>query len=426
MRPNPNRGRVYRRCGCRDERGRQLGASCPQLTNPRQGSWAFAVDMPSPDRTRKTMRRSGYETRSDARAALARVLECERAGVYLDDAQTVADYLVGWLDAKSRRLKPTTVARYRDYLRNDLLPAFGAVRLERLTHRHVDQFVRTQLAAARGPVTVRRCIATLSSALNDAIRQRRLTHNAARYTATPLPRRAERPCWTVEEAAAFLRYCHQVDDPLTELYELLICTGMRKGEALGLHWADVDLEARLLFVRHTLVAVDNSRLVFNPPKTTGSRDWIALSTRAVDALRRRARRHRAQALTGPGYHDQGLVFCRPGGQPLRPEHVLRHFYGLAEAAGVPCIRVHDLRHLAATIMIASGVPLAMVSKTLRHSTLSTTVDIYGHLTRQAAQDAVDATATALDNAERKARRPPLGRRWPATTLRPQSAHMRKR
>ena len=135
------------------------------------------------------MRRSGYKTRSDARAALARVLECERAGVYVDDAQTVADYLVGWLDAKARLLKPTTVARYRDYLHNDLLPAFGAVRLERLTHQHVDQFVRTQLASGRGPVTVRRCIATLSSALNDAIRQRRLTHNAARYTAIPLPRR---------------------------------------------------------------------------------------------------------------------------------------------------------------------------------------------------------------------------------------------
>jgi integrase len=104
---------------------------------------------------------------------------------------------------------------------------------------------------------------------------------------------------------------------------------------------------------------------------------------------------------------------------LRPERVLRHFYHLTAAAGVSRIRVHDLRHLAATIMIAAGVPLAMVSKTLRHSTLSTTVDIYGHLTPQAAQDAVDATATALDNAERKARRPPSGTRSHATTLRPQ-------
>lgn len=187
MRPNPNRDRVYRRCGCRDANGRQLGARCPQLANPRHGSWAFAVDMPSLNGDRKTMRRSGYDTRSEARAALARVLECERAGVYLDDTQPIADYLVEWLAAKARRLQPTTVARYRDYLHNDLLPAFGAVRLERLTHQHVDQFVRTQLAAGRGPVTLRRCIATLSSALNDAIRQRRLTHNAARYTTIPLP-----------------------------------------------------------------------------------------------------------------------------------------------------------------------------------------------------------------------------------------------
>lgn len=421
MRPNPNRGRVYRRCGCRDEHGRQLGAHCPQLANPRHGTWAFAVDMPSPDRKRKTMRRSGYDTRTDARVALGRVLECERAGVDLDDAQTVADYLVDWLDTKARRLKPTTVARYRDYLHNDLLPAFGAVRLERLTHQHVDQFVRSQLAAGRGPVTLRRCIATLSSALNDAIRQRRLTHNAARYTTIPTPRRAERPCWTIEQAAGFLRYCHQIDDPLTELFEVLICTGMRKGEALGLHWADVDLNARLLFVRHTLVAVDNSRLVFNAPKTIGSRDWIALSTRAVDALRRRVRRHRTEALAGAAYRDEGLVFCRPDGQPLRPERVLRHFCRLTDAAGVPRIRVHDLRHLAATIMIAAGVPLAMVSKTLRHSTLSTTVDIYGHLTRQAAQDAVDATATALDNAERGGEKAPSGRCSRATTLRPQPA-----
>ncbi|MGN9913383.1 site-specific integrase [Phytohabitans sp. LJ34] len=305
--------------------------------------------MPSPDRKRKTMRRSGYDTRADARTALARVLECEHAGVYLDDAQTFADYLIGWLDAKARQLKPTTVARYRDYLRNDLLPAFGAIRLERLTHQHVDQFVRTQLAAGRGPVTLRRCIATLSSALN-AIRQRSLTHNAARYTAIPLPHRVERPCWTTEEAATFLGYCHLVDDPLTKLFEVLICTGMRKGEALGLQWADVDLEARLLFVRHTLVAVDNSRLVLSTPKTPGSRDWIALSTRAVQALRRRGRRHRAEALTGTASNERGLVFCRPEGQPIRPEHVLRHFYELAEAAGVPLIRVHDLRHLAATIM----------------------------------------------------------------------------
>jgi integrase len=124
--------------------------------------------------------------------------------------------------------------------------------------------------------------------------------------------------------------------------------------------------------------------------------------RAVNALRQRARRNRKQAVTGPAYNDQGLVFCRPDGRPLRPARVLHRFRELTDAAGLPRVRVHDLRHFAATIMIASGVPLAMVSKTLRHSTLSTTVDIYGHLTRQAAHEA----AVYGDHLSRRARSGP--------------------
>jgi hypothetical protein len=267
--------------------------------------------MPALDRKRRTMRRSGYDTRAGTRTALANVLECERAGVHLDDTQTVAGYLIAWLDTKARRLKPTTVARYRDYLYNDLIPAFGAVRLERLTHQHVEHFVRTQLAAGRGLVTIRRCVTTLSSALNDAIRQRplhrhtetrpgrtsMLDHRAGRHIPALLPP-TRRPTHRTLRA--------------THLH------GHVQRRGLGLHWTDVDLKARLLFVRHTLVAVDNSHLVLNPPKTNGSRDWIALSNRAVNALRRRSRRHRAEAHTGPAYHNRDLVFCRSNGLPLGP------------------------------------------------------------------------------------------------------------
>jgi integrase len=94
-----------------------------------------------------------------------------------------------------------------------------------------------------------------------------------------------------------------------------------------------------------------------------------------------------------------LVFSQPNGAPLRPESVLHHFHRLCAAAGVPRIRVHDLRHLAATLMISSQVPLAMASKTLRHSKLSITVDTYGHLVPYAAQQAVDAIAEALAAAD---------------------------
>jgi hypothetical protein len=85
MSRNPNRGRVYRRCGCRDAAGRQLGAGCPALAQRRHGRWAFAVDLPSLDRRRKTLRRSGFPTQTAARSALHRVLACERAGVHSDE-----------------------------------------------------------------------------------------------------------------------------------------------------------------------------------------------------------------------------------------------------------------------------------------------------------------------------------------------------
>jgi integrase len=308
MSRNPNRGRVYRRCACRDATGKQLGAHCPELTNRRHGRWAFAVDLPTVDQQRRTMRRCGFLTQAHARAALHRVLACEQAGIHSDDRQTVAEYLNDWLEYKQRTLKPTTMARYRDYVHKDLSPALGALRLEQLTHHHVSSFVSIQLAAGRGRVTLHRCVATLSSALTDAVRNHRLIHNPARYANIPRPRRSPRVCWSPAQAVAFLHYCAQIHDPLAELCELILCTGMRKGEALALHWADVDLDAQVLLVRYTLSNINNTTPVFTTPKTKSSHTWIGLSSRAVRALHRQAERQRVLRLaTGPAYRDQDGV-----------------------------------------------------------------------------------------------------------------------
>ena len=105
--------------------------------------------MPSLTGERATMRRGGYPTRKAATAALTRVLDCERSGVWLDDRQTVADYLTTWLAEKSRTLKPATAAVYTDYIVKDLIPAFGAIRLEKFNHLHVAPFIDEQLAAGR-------------------------------------------------------------------------------------------------------------------------------------------------------------------------------------------------------------------------------------------------------------------------------------
>ncbi|MFG2153219.1 tyrosine-type recombinase/integrase [[Kitasatospora] papulosa] len=290
------------------------------------------------------------------------------------------------------------MARYRDYVRNNLVPAFGTIKLDQLAHRHIAAFVTGQLACGRGRTILYRCLAILSSALGDAVRQHRLPHNTASPPVLHRPPSPEQRIWTAEEAARCLTHCHQTDPEMADLFEFLIGTGMRKGEALGLHWNDVHLDQGVLYIHCTLSAVDNQRLVFTTPKTRSSRGWVAISPRVATALRRRARS--APSLRGdPSDPFAGLVFCQPDGRPLGPHLVLDRLHRLSEEAGVPRVTVHDLRHLAATITITAGVPLTVVSKRLRHSTLSTTANLYSHLTQQAAHQAVDTIDHVLSGAE---------------------------
>ncbi|MFI8791935.1 tyrosine-type recombinase/integrase [Streptomyces sp. NPDC055105] len=163
---------------------------------------------------------------------------------------------------------------------------------------------------------------------------------------------------------------------MADLFEVLIGTGMRKGEALGLHLDDVHLDECVLYVRSTHSAIDNNRLALTTPKTRSSRNWVAVSTRVAATLRHRAPTA-PRPRSDPANPFTGLVFCQPNGQPLRPQLVLDRLHRLSDEAGVPRVTVHDLRHLAATITITAGVPFTVVSKTLRHSKLSTTANLYG-------------------------------------------------
>ncbi|MEU4117752.1 site-specific integrase [Kitasatospora sp. NPDC028055] len=390
-----DRGRVYRRCGCRDTQRRQLGARCPHLSaDPGHGTWTYAVDVPWPDQRRHTVRRGGYPNEDAARNDLRRFLDGHAYGYNPDPRQTLGDYLIAWLAAQELRLKPTTLARYRAYVHQDLIPALGYILLDNLAYEHIDHYARAQLKAGRGRVTVHRILATLSSALGAAVIRHRLGHNPAKPAVVPRPPTPERRIWTPDEAVRFLEYAHEHDPLFAHLVELIINTGMRKGEALGLHWDDVHLDEGVLFVRYTLSSVDNHYTVLTAPKTTSSLTWIAINNRARRALEDQADHH----FLGLAIPAHGYVFQRHG-RPLDPHYVLNHFHKLCDQADVPRIAVHDLRHLATTLALNGGVPFVIVSKTLRHRTLSTTANIYSHLNRQAAREAVDAIARLLDSAE---------------------------
>ena len=390
-------GRVYRRCACRDETGRQLGQGCPQLaTDSRHGRWYFAVDVPSVDGRRRTQRRGGFPTKVAARRALDELTARSRDGIKLDDRETVAVFLTRWLEVKGREAKPSTMRSYREHVERILVPELGHLALERLRAEHVERLLTAMLESGRGLPTVRRVHATLRSALGYAVKTRRLDRNAAAGVPLPTVRRPEVQPWSAAELAGFLR--HSSTDRLGPVYEVIAACGLRRGETLGLRWADVDLTRRVMHVRQTLTDV-GGHLTFGTPKTRASEASVPLTDRAVGALlERQLQRDTEHEQWGEAYADHGLVFARENGEPLRPEWVTRRFRELAETAGLRRIRLHDLRHGAASLMLAAGVPMAIVSKMLRHSSIGITVDTYGHLSEDTARAASDAIGQLLDAA----------------------------
>jgi len=247
-----SQGRVYRRCGCRDdETGRQLGQGCPQLkSNSRHGTWTYAVDVPNVDGRRTTRRRGGHRTKAAALRELEAQTGRSRAGIKSDDRETVAAFLTRWLEVKAREAKPSTVRTYRDHVERLIIPELSHLPLERLRAEDVERLITKMIEAGRGVVTVRRVHATLRSALGYAVKTRRLDRNAAANVPLPTVRRPEVQPWSAAELAQFLR--HSSMDRLGPVYEVIAACGLRRGEALGLRWVDVDLTRRVLHVRQIL------------------------------------------------------------------------------------------------------------------------------------------------------------------------------
>ena len=317
---------------------------------------------------------------------------------------------------KKRTLKPSTHFGYSEYVTKRIIPAIGIKRLEKLRHEDVVAFIGLLEEQGRGPATIAKILAVLRSALSDAVRTKRLTHNAAEHARSTTVVRTEVSPWSVQQAVTFLDHVNGAPpwrvDPMSAIFEVIIGTGLRRGEALALEWDNVDFEARELRVRRTLSDV-GGHLVVGAPKTRSSAAGVGLSLRIVLALeRQRVRQQADRAKWGAGYVDRGLVFAREDGEYLRPEKVLYQFRELTLASKLPKCRLHDLRHLAATLMLMNGVPLALVSKTLRHSQVSITADLYGHLTPEAAHAAADALGTALACGRRgKVSREASSRAW---------------
>jgi integrase len=345
-------------------------------------------------------RRSFYgKTRREAQDKLRGALRDLDAGLDLStERQTVAQFLDKWLAASVKpSVKVKTYEGYESIVRVRVAPRIGKRQLAKLTPLDL-QSLYTELAeAGLSPRSVHHTHRVLHRAFAQAVRWNLIARNPCDGAQGPRATRAEMKVWTPEEAEAFLTSTGE--HPAHALYTLALTTGMRQGELLGLRWQDVDLDAGTLRVRRSLQRQRGNGLVFVQPKTSRSRRTIVLSRRAVMALQaHRDRQVFARRLAGSAWRDQDLVFCDAFGAPLDPSYQTAIFKKAVEAAGLPAIRFHDMRHTAATILLSRGVHVKLVSELLGHATIVLTLDTYSHLIpamhgdAAAAMDAVFAAA----------------------------------
>jgi integrase len=233
----------------------------------------------------------------------------------------------------------------------------------------------------------------LTAGLNDAMKRGVVTRNVAELIDRPKVTDREMRWWSVVDTRRFL--AHVDDDRLSALWTLLLTTGPRRGEALGLKWPDVDLDASRLAVRRALVAT-GYQVRYSEPKTAASRRVVSLDPGTVAALRaHRARQLEERLMLGAGYLDEGVVFASVSGEVLHPDFVSKRFDRLVKAAGVPRIRLHDVRHTCATTLLEQGVPLKVVSERLGHSSTRITADLYQHASETMQEEAAAKLGAAL-------------------------------
>jgi integrase len=303
----------------------------------------------------------------------------------------VEQFLNNWLQNTAKQtLRASTFATYEIHVRVHLVPVLGRLQLSKLNPQHVQQFINQKLEQGLKPRTVIYSYAVLSRALGQALKWGLVGRNVAELVDPPRAPRSEIKPFTAEQARTLLDAVkgHRFE----AFYTVALSLGLRRGEALGLMWEDVDLQAGTLRVKQALQRLDG-KLRITEVKSATSRRVIKLPRVCVAALKNHyAQQLQEKLLAGAGWTDTGLVFTSHLGTPLEPRTVVRHFQRTLKQAGLPRIRIHDLRHTAASLLLAQGVPVKMVSEILGHSGSRITLDVYRHVfdsTRQQAADRMD-------------------------------------
>lgn len=315
-----------------------------------------------------------FRTKKEAQVWLTSTQNEVDKGTFVEQSrQVVAELLRYWLETYAKhRVRPTTYEGYSGTVNIHLIPGLGSIPVQKLTPGHLQQFYADKLARGAGPRVVQLCHLRMRQALAMAMTLGIVARNVADAVPAPKVPRPELMVWTPQEAQQFSEVAR--GSHYGPIWLVLAATGMRRGEALGLRWQDVDWVNDVLRIRQQVVMVHGSPQVQQPKSRSRA---VPVDQWLIDELSaHKANQDERRQRLGSAWREHGLVFASSVGTPVSARNLDREYKRLLHQAGVPPIRIHDIRHTVATVAIAAGLNPKAVSEHLGHAKTATTLDIY--------------------------------------------------
>ena len=351
------------------------------------GTWVGKMSLGHDPVTHKRVRKEFTgKTKEEVRRKLTEAMRGNDLGLNVNPkAQTVAQFLAHWLEEVAKqRVRATTYRSYEQIVRNHLIPGLGRLQLQKLTPQVIQTFLN---AKAETGLSVEHLRRVLRSALSQAVKWDLVPRNAAALVSTPKKERHDFAYLEADKARAFLAAAKE--HRLEALFTVAIAVGLRLGEALGLRWQDVDLDAGTLTVRRQLQRI-GGKPDFVEPKTARARRTVPLPAFAVVALRaHKVNQLEERLLNADVWKDQELVFASSVGTPMFDRNVRRTLDAILRRCELPPMRFHDLRHTCASLLLAQGTDARTIMETLGHSQITLTLNTYSHVMPSLQRDAAD-------------------------------------
>jgi integrase len=355
-----------------------------------KGTWTIQVYLGEDSVTGKKryLSRTVKGTKKEAELALAKLVQAAESGLDFDATRlTLEAFADRWLSNVQPRVRAKTHHRYAELFRIHIVPIIGKVRLDKLQPLHLERVYEEAFKKGLSAQTVLHVHRLLYTALRQAVAWQLLARNVAEAVTPPRPERKDIEALTKEGVLTLLDTVRGTELEVPAV--LALGTGLRMGEVLGLRWKDVDLDERRARVVQTIQESPDGPIIV-PPKTHRSRRIVLLPTFVAQSLKKhKASQAERRLACGAAWVDNDLIVERGDGQPMLTRVLSRRFSTAARRAGLE-LTFHGLRHGHASLMLAAGVNLKVVSERLGHSTIGITADLYTHVAEEVHRQAANS------------------------------------